>query len=224
MPQPISEIDVVNLALDRLGHHPGSSISNPQDAVEFVMSRWYQQTRREMLRKYIFNFARKSVLLTASANAPTHPEFSNGYALPNDFVRLLTIGDRVLYGGAIPTNFFDFNQGFLYCDDLTDQGAAAVPAAALQVNYIYDVKLVQAFDPLFLKVLVLQLAVNVCKKVTGKEPSERLLSELLDADVAAAAVAGQEKPPRRVQRSRIRDVRRSGGIFRNNTVIGGWGP
>ena len=332
MPQAISAVDICNLALDRLGHHPLSSIDAPQDAMEFVMARWYDSTRREMLRKYIFNFARKSVRLTTSANAPAHPEFTNGYALPNDFIRLLTIGDRILYGGAIPTQFFDFNQGFLYCDDLTDQGTGvAVPApvlgisaiyrsgdtlagvvvpagstvivpsgstpipgavytlgsvggavqangnqyqivagtlgnagavyflqtaggqnfdsaawsaytsggtatptyvppgtpqasTGLQVNYVYDVKLVQSFDPLFVKVLWLQLAVNICKKITTKEPSERLLAELLDANMAAAAVAGQEKPPRRVQRSRIRDVRRSGGIFRNNTVIGGWGP
>ena len=64
----------------------------------------------------------------------------------------------------------------------------------------------------------------MARKLTGKGLSNDLLEELRNAELAAAAVSGQEKPPIRVQRSRIRDVRRSGGIFRNNTVIGGWGP
>ena len=102
------------------------------------MARWYDQVRRLLLRKYIFNFARKTVLLTPSANAPAHPEFVNGYALPNDLVRILKLGDRILYGGAIPTWLFDFSQGYLYCDNLTDQGVSVeIPAPTLQITAIY---------------------------------------------------------------------------------------
>ena len=330
MSQPIASVDIANLALDLLGQTPVSSIINPASPSADVMARWYDQIRRLLLRKYIFNFARKVVLLTVSANAPAHPEFVNGYALPIDIVRILKLGDRILYGGAVPTEFYDFSQGYLYCDDLTDQGVGlAAPTPTLQItglfrsgdlyngvavplgstvvtiaggtpipgaqytvsgvvgsvqtngnsyqlvagllssysvyylqtpggqnfdssawtpyvsggllaaiyippgstvqpsglefSYTYDATLVQQFDSAFIDVLAATLAARTCKQITKKDPSDKLLSELRNAEVAAAAIAGQEKPPVRVERSRIRAVRRAGGIFRNNTVIGGWG-
>lgn len=217
---PVASLDIANLALDRLGQQPIANLVTPDGPTADICARWYDQTRREMLRKYIFNFARKTALLTTDAEAPTHPEFANGYSLPVDFIRLLTLGDRVLYGGAIPSVFFDFSAGYLYCDDHTIQGSSS----NLQINYTFDAQTVGKFDPLFVKVLALQMAVNMAKQITKKDAPDKLLTELKDADLAAAAVAGQEKPPRRVQRSRLRDVRRSGGIFRNNTLIGFGNP
>lgn len=330
MSAPVGSIDIANLALDLLNQQPVSSIVDPTVPTAYILARWYDQIRRQLLRKYIFNFSRKVVLLSPSANAPVHPEFVNGYAIPNDFIRLLKLGDRILYGGAIPTQFYDFSAGFLYCDDLTDQGIGVaqsaptlqitgiyrsgdlyqniivptgstvvtiingtpIPGAQYQISgvlgsvqangnsyqivagllsgiavyflqttggqnfdsstwtpyvsggtaapiylppgslsnptgfeftYIYDAQTVSQFDPAFVDLFAVQLAVRTCRKITAKHPSEDLLAELRNAELAAAAVAGQEKPPFRVQRSRIRDVRRSGGIFRNNTVIGGNG-
>lgn len=328
--QPIASVDIANLALDLLSQEPVTSIVTPASPTADIMARWYDQTRRLLLRKYIFNFARKVALLTVDPDAPTHPEFVNGYSLPTDLVRMLKLGDRILWGGAIPTQFFDFSAGYLYCDDLTDQAGfasavevltitavyrsgdtylgipvpagstvvtvaggtpvvdaqyqvsavvgttqlngstyklvagllgsnsvyylqttggqnfdssaygvyvsgglatvtylppSATPAASgLQLTYTYDAQLVTKFDSAFVDLLAATLAARTCKKITGKDPSDKLIAELRNAEVAAAAISGQEKPPMRVQRSRIRDVRRSGGIFRNNTVIGGWGP
>lgn len=328
MSQPIASVDIANLALDLLAQDPVVSIVNPQQVAADIVARWYDQIRRLLLRKYIFNFARKVVLLTPNPNAPVHPEFANGYSLPIDLVRILKLGDRILYGGAIPSRMFDFSQGFLYCDNLTDQGISIVsPAATLQItglyrtgdtyagvvvpvgstvvtlgggtpiqgaqylvsgivgtvqangnayqivpdllgpnavyflqttggqnfdssawtpyvsggyasavyvppgsltqpnglefSYIYDAQNVLQFDPAFIDVLAATIAARICKKVTNKNPSADLISELRNAEIAAAAISGQEKPPVRVQRSKIRDVRRAGGIFINNTVIGG---
>ncbi len=326
---PVAGVDVANLALGRLGQSPVADIVNPDpsDPAAQICTRWYDQTRREKLNQHIFNFARKTALLTPTPDAPAHPEFVNGYALPVDFVRLLTLGDRILYGGNIPTEFMDFSAGFLYCDDITDQGTGVVlpaptlsitaiyrsgdvisgvavphgqtviavsggipipgaqyqisavvgttqvngnsyqiiagtlsslsvyflqttagfnfdsaafsvyvsggvatpvfvpPGAlgsptGLEMSYVFDAQDVARFNPAFVKALWLQLAVNMCKDVTKKEPDQRLIDALKDADVSAAAVAGQEKPPRRVQRSKIRAVRRPGGIFRNNAILG----
>ncbi len=223
--QPTASVDIANLALDFLSQDPIVSLLNPASPAADVMARWYDQTRRLLLRKYIFNFARKVATLTPNANAPTHPDFANGYSLPIDLIRILKLGDRLLWGGAIPTAFFDFSGGYLYCDDLTDQGAAAASTTpSLELSYTYDAINVLQFDAAFIDLLAVTLAESTCKKITGKDPSDKLIAKLRNAEVAAAAVAGQEKPPIRVQRSRIRDVRRSGGIFRNNTVLGGGGP
>lgn len=224
MAQPTSPVDVCNLALDRIGQSPISSILAPSSGSEDVCARWYDQTRRELLREYILNFARKPVVLTLNEVAPDHPDFTNAYSLPADFVRLLTIGDRIMFGGSVPTQFFDISNGILYCDETTSQlDDDGNPVAGLQINYIYDAKLVTMFDPSFVRVLYLQLAANVSYKFTLKDSLKKSLNdELVAAHAKAAAIAGQEKPPRRIQRSKLRDVRRSGGIFRDNTKI--WGP
>lgn len=220
---PGTAVDICNLALDRIGQNSAVNIDTPTTPSEDVCARHYDQTRRELLREYIFNFARKPVILTVNPNAPTHPEFVNGYNLPNDFVRLLTIGDRILYGGNTPSVFYDISDGVLYCDDrtaLTDSNGD--PITGLQIKYIFDAVVVPKFDSLFIKVFKLQLASNIAYKFTLKASLKTdLEEELKAAHLKAAAISGQEKPPVRVQRSRLRDVRRSGGIFRNNTVIGG---
>lgn len=221
MSQPTASVDIANLALDLLAQDPVVSIVNPASVAADILARWYDQTRRLLLRKYIFNFARKVVLLTPSANAPTHPEYVNGYALPNDLVRLLKLGDRILWGGAVPTGFFDFSGGYLYCDDTTVSTVPPVTPSSLQVTYTYDAQNVLQFDSAFIDLLALTLAVRNCKKITGREPSDKLIAELRNAEVAAAAISGQEKPPVRVQRSKIRDVRRAGGLWANNTQLGG---
>lgn len=213
---PSSPVDICNLALDRLGQGSIASILAPSKPEEDICARWYDQTRRELLREYIFNFARKPAVLTANANAPTHPDFATGYNLPVDLVRLLTIGDRILYGGNTPTQFFTISDGILYDDDNTDPAVAG-----LQIEYIYDAVTVVKFDSLFVKVLTLQLADNMSGKFKGisAKALEKLSMDLKEAHLKAAAVSGQEKPPRRIQRSRLRDVRRSGGIFNDATRI-----
>lgn len=218
--QPIGAVDICNLALDRLNTPPISSILAPTTTNEDICARHYDQTRRQLLRSFIFNFARKSDTILADPLAPTHPEFANAFDLPTDFIRLLSLGDRLLFGGAVPSCYMDFSNNYIYCDSATQDSAAATPS--IEINYIFDAQSVPKFDPLFVNVLKLQLAANMAYKFSPK-PSllKGLYEELHDANLAAAAVAGQEKPPRRVQRSRISEVRRSGGIYRNNTIITG---
>jgi hypothetical protein len=333
---PIGAVDICNLALDALGQSPIVNVVNPgTDVVANICARWYDQTRRQLLREFIFNFARKVILMQPNTKAPPHPEFVNGYSLPNDLVRMLKLGDRYLFAGAIPSWAMDFSNGFLYCDQTTDpQNIASDPAQAapeltitaiyrtgetvsgvvvpagftvvalavgqqpidgayytasavqgtvqangqnfqvvpgtlgaagpvyflqtaggqnfdsstwtpyisggvlapayvppysdsalttnLQLTYIFDAQVVQTFDPLFINVFAFQLAKNMAFKFTLKPSVKQQLEEdLKQARIAAAAVAGQERPPVRVQRSRIVRVRRSGGIFSDNTRVYG---
>jgi hypothetical protein len=106
------------------------------------------------------------------------------------------------------------SEGYIF----TDSGDAV--DGGLNMLYIFDAKGVSKFDPLFIDVLRLQLAKDIAFKFTLKSGLVKQLDEEFEAAcVAAAAVAGQEKPPRRVERSRFRDVRRSDGIFRDNSRI-----
>lgn len=222
--QPTGPVDICNLALDRIGQQPISSILAPNSTNEDICARHYDQSRRKMLRKFIFNFARKAAVLPGNLTAPTRDDFANAYSLPPDFIRLLTLGDGIVDGGNLKPNQFDISGSYIYCDSASAFDPVTLLPTGLDMKYIYDAVTVPQFDPLFVDVLVLELAKSMAFKFTLK-PSlvSGLEQQLLDANVAAAAVAGQERPPIRVQRSRIRQVRRSGGIFTDNTVIGGPG-
>lgn len=201
--KPTSAIDICNLALDRLGIDPISSIDEPTTIPEIVCARHYVQTRRELLRQYIFNFSKKYAVLTSDAIEEPAFGFSTAFALPNDFLRLLALGDVTLNGDVHPA-LFDLSNGYIYTDHEDDDDS-------LNIHYVYDNETVAKYDSLFIKVLKLQLASNVAYKFTLKPSLLRdLAAELQQAHLEAAAVAGQEKPPRRVERSKFRDAHRQG--------------
>ena len=211
MAAPTSNIDIANLALDRIGQAAITSVDTPTTPTEDVIARHYDATRREVLRAFVFNFAKKYATLTASGTETPAFGFGTAYAVPNDFIRLLGIGDVTL-NADIPGMQYDVVNGFLY----TDAGSSA----GLNIYYTFDNTTVSKYDPLFVRLFTLQLAANLAYKFTLK-PSliAGILQELQDVALKAAAAAGQEKPPRRIQRSRLRDVRRSSGTYRDNRYV-----
>lgn len=203
MAVPTSDVHICNLALDRLGIPAIASIETPTTANEDVCERHYAPTRREILRKYVFNFSKKLTLLTADANKVPAFGFATAYNLPNDFVRLMALGD-VTVNADTPASLYDLSEGYIFTD-VGDEDDG------LKMQYIYDAVTISKYDPLFVRLFVLQLAANMAYKFTLK-PSliAGLLQELQMVEVKAAAIAGQEKPPRRVERSRWRARRQQG--------------
>lgn len=208
---PTSPIDICNLALDRLGQDEIASIVTPTTPPEDNCARNYDPVRRLLLRKYIFNFAKKLRKLNVSATFTPAFGYASAYKLPNDFVRLLALGN-IAINDDINAKFYDFEQGHI----LTDQGTSGV----LSMSYIFDTADVNTYDPAFVEVFKLTLAKAMAYKFTLKNSFVKALDdELVDAKAAAAAVAGQEKPPRRIERSRMRQVRRAGIFTRGNTRV-----
>src|SRR3990167_822664 len=204
MAAPTSNIHICNLALDRIGVAPITSIETPTTTTEDICARHYDSTRREMLRRFIFNFAKKYAILTADPLKTPAFGFGTAYALPNDFIRLMAIGDVTLNADT-PSSLFDVAEGYIF----TDSGDGE--DGDVNMQYVFDAQNVSKYDPLFVRLLTLQLAANMAYKFTLK-PSliSGIREELADIALAAAAVAGQEKPPRRIQRSKFRDARRQG--------------
>ena len=199
---PTTDVHICNLALDKLGQDEIASITPPSSQVEIICARHYDQVRRKVLRKYIFNFSKKYVTLTKSATKTPAFGYSSAYALPTDFVRLLTLGDTTI-GADTPPGLFDLNESYIFTD------SASTVGGTLNLSYVFDSKVITSYDSLFVDVFVLELAAAMATKFTLK-PSMKvdLRRELEDAQMAAAAVAGQEKPPRRIQNSRILSARR----------------
>ncbi|MES2156138.1 MAG: hypothetical protein V4510_13470 [bacterium] len=213
--QATTPVFVCNLALSRLGQKEAiSSIDVPSTVTERLCALHYDTTRRELLRSLIPNFARKRAVLTAATGVTPAFGFTTAYALPNDFIRLMALGDIDVISGDTPANLFDFDDGYLVCDSGDAVGGG------VNVQYVKNVTDVTKFDALFVKAFRLQLAMDMTYGFTLKESLlEAIAKELHEARLACGAISGQEKPPRRIQRSRVRDVRRAGGIFRNNTRI-----
>jgi hypothetical protein len=204
-----TDVEVCNLALARLGQKPISSLSDADDA-SAVCDLHYDTTRRALLRSYVFNFAKKVDELTVSSTETPAFGYESAFALPSDFIRLLSLGDYTINADT-PAGLYDIVGNFIY----TDQEDSA---DTLNICYIRDNETVAQWDALFVKLMYLELAKAMAYAFTLK-PSlvVQLDNELGDVRLAAAAVAGQEKPPRRIQRSRLIESRRMGGIFRDAT-------
>lgn len=208
---PTTEIHVANLALGAIGQDPISSISSPTTRPEKVVSRHFAATRRALLREFIFNFAKQQETLQISETVEPEFGWDFAYPLPGDFIRLLSLGnipDELMIQGK----YYDFGSGkYIYTDEESDDDV-------LYITYIRDETLVARWDSLFVKLMYLQLASDLVMEFPRKPSLVRELeAKLVGVRQSAASIAGQEKPPRRIQRSRLIDVRRYGGSYRDTT-------
>lgn len=210
-PPPGSEVDICNLALARLGQKPIASIEGddlPHDAD--IMARHYPMTRRRLLRgPRVYNFAKHyASALVDGALTPAFG-FSAAYKLPNDFLRLLGLGD-VTINDDVAAAFYDVVGRHIY----TDEG----DGASVKLYYVKDEVLVGKWDALFVHLAYLELAKDCAYAFTLKPSLVTALNEeLRDVRLEAGAVAGQEKPPRRIMRSKYINDRQQGGSSRNTT-------
>lgn len=196
--QPTDKIAICNLALDVLKQAPIASIDTPQSSTEIICARWYDKTRRELLRKHTWNFAKTRQILTADAATP---EFGYGYAfnLPNDYIRLCTIGDDAIDDIR---RRYEIEDGQLLIDN---------DSSSLKISYIYNCEDVTKFDPMFVSCLVLTMANNMATKFSATAAVKtQIKDDLAEIVPWATAVDGQERPPKRIQTSKFL-VRRRGG-------------
>lgn len=196
MSAPTSAVAVCNLALDLLDVEQISSITaNELTDAEVICARWYDQTRRECLEAHPWNFA-KTIAQLSSSGTPAFG-YSNQYGLPNDYLTLLFIGNTELDQYRIEYDI----QGR---DILIDTDGAS----SLNVGYIKDETLVPRFSALFIRYLAAKLAKNMAFKFTTKNSVlDRINREVEDSEAIARVKNGQQRPPRRRQRSRAISAR-----------------
>ena len=207
MAAPTSAVAICNLSLDLLKQQPVADIEAGTQKAEVICGRWYDQTRREVLRKHPWNFAIKRDSLTKDATAPAFG-WEQAYNLPNDFLRLVTIGDDSI--GNIQDRY-ELESGQILASDLD-----STTANTINIRYIFDVVAVTAFDSLFIKMLVVQLAINMGPKFSiSSAIIKALKDELREIGPWATAVDGQERTPKRVERSRLLSARRGRGARGN---------
>ena len=200
----LSSVQICNLALDHLKEDSISSIETPTTSVEVLCKRWYDQTRRAVLRKHPWNFAITRVKLAQLADAPAF-EYAKQFQLPSDFIRLISIGT---YGTQ---KHYQLEENKILLNDVANLTADG----ALPIRYVYDFTTVTLMDALFIDLLAVELAMRISYQVTGSSTKGRELAAMLSEIAPAAyAVDGQERPPIRRETSNFKTKRR--GI--NNTV------
>lgn len=202
-----SSTDVCNLALDLLSAGNISDVENPTTATEELLSRWYDQCRRKLLREHSWNFAIDRISLAASS---TDPDFGydSQFTLPSDFLRLLYLDDG-------SSNIIDYHSYQIEGGNILTSSSSGV----VYLVYVRDYQEVSRFDPLFIQLLAHEIALAISYKVTESNTSvQRVVDNMRSLKSMAKAVDGQERPPIRVERSRNKFLRRMGNSIRADIV------
>ena len=197
MAAPTSAVSICNLALSYLKQESIADLADDNDRAKTCL-KWYDQTRRFMLRGHVWNFALKRAQLTTSGT----PAFGydNQYDLPNDYIRIASIGDEDngfhTPNGPSP---YELEDGKILINS---------SAATLNLRYICDVTTVAKFDPMFVQSMAISLALNMAYAFSGSLTNVKTIKALFDSAFPwATSVDGQERPPSRIQRSRFKQAR-----------------
>lgn len=199
-----SSTDICNLALDHLAAGTVQDIENPTDPTEEVLERWYDHCRKRVLRSHPWNFALKRTVLAASATDPAFG-YDQQFPVPADFLRIATINDSV-YQTDVPaqSKLYKLEGNNILTSSLFSDNTA------LNLVYVCDFTNVSQMDPLFIDLLAIEIALSCAYKFTGSNTSVERVAELRkEARSLARAIDGQDSPPRIIERSNSRHVRRN---------------
>ena len=200
-----SSTDICKLALDLLQGGSVSDITAPSVSIEEVCNRWYDHTRRKLLRQHPWNFAIKRAELAASATLPLFGA-TRQFPVPVDFLRLLRVVDADSNVASADSYFFE-NRHLMQRYDDDD---------VIRVIYITDEEDVSKFDDLFVELLAVEIAASIAYLVTQNNSNvDRLLTMRKSLVMAAKAIDGQERPPESRVSSFNRRVRRTLGTYNN---------
>jgi len=206
---PNSEVDICNLALDLLKQKPIVALDPPTNQVEELCARWYQQKRRAVLRSHMWNFAMKRLALLPDSGATPLFGFTHAYNLPSDFIRYAGRFDDVGKLSSPNPQDHEIENGQILFDGADN--------AAINIRYVFDQDIISKMDPLFIEAFALELAITFAPKFSGTEARVKTLSGFRAEVIGEArAIDGQERPPRRVQRSNW--LRRRNAGFSLNTA------
>lgn len=172
-----SKVSICNIGLIALGEPPITSLDDNRKAAIYCKAR-YDQVRRQILRAGFWNFARKQSQLAEVTSAPLF-DWSNGFELPADFVRLYRMQKN-------PQSAYEI-QGQLLLSNET---------APLNIVYIYDHEDPTKFDPIFVAALGYAMGVELAMPITQSKSKRDDCKSAVEGHLGMARFAGaQEASP-----------------------------
>ncbi len=164
----LNDIALCSRALIRLGAQPITSFDDGSAEAE-ICGALYAQSRDALLSSYGWNFATGQVELSA-LNEEAIGEYSNVFALPNDFLRALTAGSGAKSSGLD----YRIMRGKLYTN-----------ATQVVLTYIFRPDEAE-FPPFFDSVLISRLAAELCIPLTENTSRFETLTRLAETEFSRA--------------------------------------
>lgn len=211
-----TETEIANLALQHLGESRINAIDDDGDKVSRTCKVNFAQARDEALQSARWACAKKFARLSMLAEMPM-VNWSAGYQLPDDFLRLIEINGVDAW---MPMEFFD-----RFGDTLvTGRGGSGYDidgADTLVITYIHRLTDCTRFDPLLVDVVSMLLAMKCARTLTGSDSKAAELRREYETIVlpralmanAAPFYSGKNNPLRQIlNKSVLSRSRRSGGF------------
>ena len=144
----LSETKICNAALAKIGAKRINNIDTDTSPEAIQCRTHYEMTRDALIRSHWWRFASARKTLAEDVEDPTGDEWDNQFILPNDFLRMKSIYEN---------RFSNEN----YRSYALEGQRLLTNESTMEIRYIKKVTDVTEFDPLFVEVLVLQLALKL---------------------------------------------------------------
>jgi len=163
----LSETKICNAALARIGSKRLNDLDTDTSPQAIQCRTHYEITRDSLIRSHFWRFASARATLVQDADTPDF-EWDYQYILPNDFLRMKSI-------------YEDRFSGVNLCSYALEGQRLLTNESSMEIRYIRKVTDVTEFDPLFVEVLVLQLALKLVSGLAGGAPN---LQDILQRELA----------------------------------------
>lgn len=187
-----SETQIANMALNRLGVEPISSLNDNTKRAK-VLKNLFDITRNNVLEAAPWNFAMQRVILTPLASAPLF-DFSNKFSLPSDVLRVWSVTSGGSTSGSSgvkhPYDLYRLDPEIDYRVEGNDLVSDISKAYVIYIKEISDVTL---FSPGFVKAFYLTLAAEASYSIIQNTTEKNSLIEEAEFYISrAASVNSQE--------------------------------
>ncbi len=155
MALPTTKLDICNLSLDRIGEKviTQAQLTANTDVRAQACNRHYEQSRDSLQKTNWWRFARDRSVLTEDTDFEGF-EWDNSFDLPDDYLRFRSIFEETDSTSRTRRHAIEGDQ------ILTN-------LSAVSLLYIKQVTDVTKFDPLYIEILVLQLALKMLPARAG---------------------------------------------------------
>ena len=154
-----SQIDIVNMALVKLGQNTITSLTENSVAAQ-SMSAMYDLERKALLRQYRWSFSISRAQLAALTDTPAF-QYSYQYQLPTDCLQVIR-----LFEGEPDPNWPDFDQFPERAYKVEGRKILTDYEAPVYLVYVSDVDESGNFDSAFVAALADRLAYVTCNRIT----------------------------------------------------------
>lgn len=182
----LSQVQIVNLALTKLGQDRAIAITDDVEAVRVMRSLW-DMARDTALAAYPWKFAITRTTLPALGDAPAGATWALQFALPETCLRLVQVGEDWAFYDPTSDRFALEGGNILTNEE-----------APLFVRYVQRVENVGLWPPLFGRAMAMQLAMDACEKLTTSSAKFAAAEQSFALAVREARKQSAiERPPQR---------------------------